>query len=111
MSLNQISRKDFIKSFTSAINKPKALGRMQPRDYEILKFILEQKFCSLEAIYFRFFDVRLSERPAAKKLLDHPAAPGKTSIAGVNKNGEGFFHRAGAVSAYADWLAGDHNSR
>ncbi len=58
MSLNQISRKDFIKSFTSAINKPKALGRMQARDYEILKFILEQKFCSLEAIYFRFFDVR-----------------------------------------------------
>lgn len=31
---------------------------IQPRDYLILKFILEQKFASLEVIYFRFFDVR-----------------------------------------------------
>lgn len=35
--------------------------RLQKRDYEILQFILDQKFASLEVIYFRFFDTRMNE--------------------------------------------------
>ena len=31
---------------------------LQKRDYEIMRFILHQKFASLEVLYFRFFDVR-----------------------------------------------------
>ena len=42
---------------------------LQPRDYEILKYILEQKFCSLEAIYFRFFDLRANESDSLPKNL------------------------------------------
>ena len=32
--------------------------KLTTRDYEILQFLLEQKFASLEVLYFRFFDVR-----------------------------------------------------
>ena len=32
--------------------------RLTDRDLDIFGFILEQKFCSLEQIYFRFFDCR-----------------------------------------------------
>ena len=32
--------------------------RLTPRDVEILGFLLDQKFASLEQLYFRFFDVR-----------------------------------------------------
>ena len=32
--------------------------RLTSRDYEILSFLLDQKFASLEQLYFRFFDVR-----------------------------------------------------
>ena len=43
--------------------------KLQPRDYEILQFILEQKFASLETIYFRFFDVRESDSDPLPKNL------------------------------------------
>lgn len=33
--------------------------RLTPRDIEILGFLLDQKFASLEQLYFRFFDARL----------------------------------------------------
>ena len=32
--------------------------RLTKRDAEIFRFLLDQKFATLEAIYFRFFDVR-----------------------------------------------------
>lgn len=32
--------------------------RLTPRDYQILRFLLEQKFAPLEALYFAFFDQR-----------------------------------------------------
>lgn len=34
--------------------------RLTHRDYEILRFLLDQKFASLEALYYRFFDHRVS---------------------------------------------------
>src|SRR3974377_1995412 len=34
--------------------------RLQERDYDIFGFLLDQKFASLEALYFRFFDARKS---------------------------------------------------
>ena len=44
-------------------NIPKVLGkefhfRLTERDLNLLEFLLDQKFASLEQIYFRFFDVR-----------------------------------------------------
>jgi hypothetical protein len=36
--------------------------RLTNRDLEILSFLLDQKFASLEQIYFRFFDVRNSSK-------------------------------------------------
>lgn len=57
----ELKRKDFIQSLTDALTTKKSGGRLQPRDYEIMRFILEQKFCSLEAIYFRFFDARKTQ--------------------------------------------------
>lgn len=32
--------------------------RLTPRDFEILKYLYDQKFCSLECLYHRFFDKR-----------------------------------------------------
>jgi 5-hydroxyisourate hydrolase-like protein (transthyretin family) len=64
-----ITKKDFIQSLTDSIVAKGAGGRLTPRDYEILRFILEQKFCSLEAIYFRFFDVRKSPADTMPKNL------------------------------------------
>lgn len=38
---------------------PKSSGfRLTERDLELLGFLLDQKFASLEQVYFRFFDVR-----------------------------------------------------
>ena len=34
--------------------------RLQERDYDVFGFLLDQKFASLEALYFRFFDARTS---------------------------------------------------
>jgi hypothetical protein len=42
---------------------------LQRRDYDILRFLLEQKFASLEAIYFRFFDKRKSSSEPLPKNL------------------------------------------
>ena len=69
MSSVHLTRKDFISSLTDSIVSKGAGGRIQARDYEIMRFILEQKFCSLEAIYFRFFDVRKTPSEALPKNL------------------------------------------
>jgi hypothetical protein len=37
--------------------------RLTPRDFEILKYLYDQKFCSLECLYFRFFDARKPNDP------------------------------------------------
>ena len=52
----ELTTKELIES-AEQILEPKRIkySRLQPRDFEILRFILEQKFCSLDAIYFRFF--------------------------------------------------------
>ena len=65
----KLTNKDILTSVTDVIY-PKSPGLiLQDRDYEILKFILEQKFSSLEAIYFRFFDARKNpEDPLPKNL-------------------------------------------
>jgi hypothetical protein len=64
-----INNKDIIESFDQA-SKTKSDGfELQVRDYEILRFILEQKFASLEAIYFRFFDARKAETDPLPKNL------------------------------------------
>jgi hypothetical protein len=65
----ELKRKDFIQSLTDALTNKGAGGRLRPRDYEIMRFILEQKFCSLEAIYFRFFDARKSPTDSLPKNL------------------------------------------
>jgi hypothetical protein len=65
----ELKRKDFIQSYTEALTNKSAGGRLQSRDYEIMRFILEQKFCSLEAIYFRFFDTRKSATDSLPKNL------------------------------------------
>ena len=69
MSSIDITKKEFIASLTDSITAKSPHGRIQPRDYEIMRFILEQKFCSLEAIYFRFFDVRKSQAESLPKNL------------------------------------------
>src|ERR1019366_6424173 len=64
-----INNKDLIESVNQALHTTTSGLELQPRDYEILRFILEQKFASLEAIYFRFFDVRkLDTDPLPKNL-------------------------------------------
>lgn len=40
------------------VNKKAKSFRLTDRDFEIFAFLLEQKFGSLEQIYFRFFDAR-----------------------------------------------------
>ncbi len=50
--------KEIISSAMSALKVKSPGVKLQTRDYELLQFILEQKFVSLEIIYFRFFDVR-----------------------------------------------------
>jgi hypothetical protein len=57
----ELKKKDFIQSFADSLARTSPRARLQPRDYEIMRFILEQKFCSLEALYFRFFDARKSQ--------------------------------------------------
>ena len=69
LSLSQISKKDFHKIFIESASRPSVGGRMQARDYQIMRFILEQKFCSLEAIYFRFFDTRSAPTETPPKNL------------------------------------------
>ena len=69
MSSIDITKKEFITSLTDSITAKSPHGRIQPRDYEIMRFILEQKFSSLESIYFRFFDVRDSQTEPLPKNL------------------------------------------
>ena len=85
-SLVELKRKDFIQSFTDALTNKNAGGRLQTRDYEIMRFILEQKFCSLEAIYFRFFDVRkLPTDPLPKNLWTTRQRLSKLRLLGLLK--------------------------
>jgi len=50
--------------------KRRASGfRLMERDVEILGFLLDQKFASLEQVYFKFFDVRKSVKEALPKGL------------------------------------------
>ena len=55
---SKITLKEIRKSFRKALSTQTFETLLQERDYAIMRFILEQKFASLEAIYFRFFDVR-----------------------------------------------------
>lgn len=54
---------------SSAKPKKKKNFRLTDRDFEILSFLLEQKFASLEQIYFGFFDERKSCAEALPKNL------------------------------------------
>jgi hypothetical protein len=47
------------KSKDDMVNKKAKSFRLTDRDFEIFAFLLEQKFASLEQIYFRFFDARV----------------------------------------------------
>ena len=69
LSSIDITKKEFITSLTDSVTAKSPHGRLQPRDYEIMRFILEQKFCSLESIYFRFFDVRETQAEPLPKNL------------------------------------------
>ena len=52
-----------------AASKSKLSFRLTARDIEILGFLLDQKFASLEQIYFRRFDVRKTvTEPLPKNL-------------------------------------------
>lgn len=64
-----LTSKELRESLPSAVGKGVLGVRLQPRDYEILRFILEQKFVSLESIYFRFFDVRAGDEVLLPKNL------------------------------------------
>ena len=70
MSSTQLPRKDLIESVEGALNTKTPSLELQPRDYEIMRFILEQKFCSLEAIYFRFFPTASWHRSPTIQLTD-----------------------------------------
>lgn len=61
--------------------------RLTPRDYDIFGFLLDQKFASLEALYFRFFDARQS-----------PSEPLPDNLA-VARQRLGILKRAGLVSS------------
>lgn len=52
--------------------------RLTDRDYEILKYLYDQKFCSLEILYFRFFDQRENRAEALPEKL--PAARQRLGI-------------------------------
>jgi hypothetical protein len=47
-----------VKSKRQVVEKKSAGFRLTERDIELLGFLLDQKFASLEQVYFRFFDVR-----------------------------------------------------
>lgn len=64
-----INRKELVESYNQSLKTKSDGFELQPRDYDILKFILEQKFASLEAIYFRFFDARKNESDPLPKNL------------------------------------------
>lgn len=42
--------------------------RLTPRDFEILKILYDQKFCSLECLYHRFFDRRRPGEPIPNQM-------------------------------------------
>lgn len=64
-----LKKKELVRSVTEAVHTKSPGFELTARDYEILRFILEQKFCSLEAIFFRFFDARkLPEDPLPKNF-------------------------------------------
>jgi len=46
------------KTKREVVQKKSCGFRLTERDVELLGFLLDQKFASLEQIYFRFFDVR-----------------------------------------------------
>ena len=53
----------------AAASKSKLGFRLTERDIEILGFLLDQKFASLEQIYFRHFDARKTvSEPLPKNL-------------------------------------------
>src|ERR1035437_5652472 len=60
--------------------------RLTERDYDIFGFLLDQKFASLEALYFRFFDAR----PAATDPLPENLYVARQRL--------GILKRAGLVS-------------
>ena len=64
-----INNKDLVESVNQSSRTTTSGFELQARDYEILRFILEQKFASLEAIYFRFFDARKLETDPLPKNL------------------------------------------
>jgi hypothetical protein len=64
-----INNKELMESVNQSSVTVTSGFELQARDYEILRFILEQKFASLEAIYFRFFDVRKVETDPLPKNL------------------------------------------
>ena len=69
MSSSLFNRKDIVESVNESSRTKSDGFELQARDYEILRFILEQKFSSLEAIYFRFFDVRKADTDPLPKNL------------------------------------------
>lgn len=58
----------------SKLGRPKKLTpifkrmRLTPRDFEILKYLYDQKFCSLECLYHRFFDQRQPGEPIPNQM-------------------------------------------
>lgn len=61
--------------------------RLTQRDYEVFGFLLDQKFASLEALYFRFFDARHA-----------PSEPLPENLA-VARQRLGILKRAGLISS------------
>ena len=47
-----------VKTKRAAVQAKSSGFRLTERDLELLGFLLDQKFASLEQVYFRFFDVR-----------------------------------------------------
>ena len=70
MPMKKLTDNDFVQSFVDSYGKNLSGMRLQERDYQLLKFVLEQKFISLEMIYLRFFCRKKSlKMPAAKELF------------------------------------------
>lgn len=69
-ALDLDSDRDDLKSVDVQSRRSNALAfRLTPRDLEIFGFLLDQKFASLEQIYFRYFDVRKSSTEPLPKGL------------------------------------------
>ena len=57
----KLTKKDIIRGLKDSYTKNIKGWRLQKRDFSILSFILEQKFASLEMIYFAYFDKRKAQ--------------------------------------------------